>query len=266
MKWHRRVRHCSNLPMPSRANRTSREYVGRAAEICLSGRRPDNKCVGRSPPSCDDAPLPKRRTFVRIRVRRVRRQADHPTARGRPARPRPSEVRERDAAPGTHGAGHVRRGPGTVGAAVAAVVGDRSGRGGGPRHPRAAPRTVRQRARRDRHRPRRRPRHPADLHARRSCGHRHRPPQPEPRPGRAEGMGARHRQPGERRVPKHAPGAHDLVRNSHPGQEIATDQGLATSSPSRMASHGRRPLLPGCGRVRSPSRSACAGTRPAGTW
>ena len=104
----------------------------------------------------------QRRTFVRFRVCGVRRQADHPAVPGRPAGPRPSEVRERDPAPGAHGVGHVRRGPGALGAAVADVGGDPSGRGSCPRYLRAGPRPVRRRARRDRHRTRRRTRHRAD--------------------------------------------------------------------------------------------------------
>jgi hypothetical protein len=53
------------------------------------------------------------------------------------AGPCPSEVRERGAASGAHGAWDVRCGPGALGRAVADVRRDRSGRGGGTRHLRA---------------------------------------------------------------------------------------------------------------------------------
>ncbi len=119
------------------------------------------KCGGRPPSNCDDAAGSQRRTFVRFRVCGMRCRSDHPAVPGRSAGSRPSDVRERDATPGAHGVGDVRRGTAALGAAVADVGRDRSRRGGGPRHLRAGPRPVRRPAGRDRHRSRRDPRHRA---------------------------------------------------------------------------------------------------------
>jgi hypothetical protein len=80
--------------------------------------------------------FPRRRTCVHFRVCGMRRRV-HPAVPCLTAGPCPSEVRERGAASGAHGAWDVRCGPGALGRAVADVRRDRSGRGGGTRHLRA---------------------------------------------------------------------------------------------------------------------------------